>query len=44
MVIHAAQHDCVAAVRRQSGLAAARFDDRYVVELCVDDGDSRGWR
>src|SRR5262245_18234938 len=36
MVIHAAQHDRVAAVRRQSGLTAVRFDHRHIVEFGGD--------
>src|SRR5262245_65376719 len=32
MVVHAAQHDSVAAVRRQPGLAAVRLDHRDIVE------------
>ena len=37
MVIHATQHDRVAAIRRQSGLTAVRFHHRHIVDLGGDD-------
>jgi hypothetical protein len=37
MVIHAAQHDRVAAIWRQSGVTAVRFEHRHIAELGGDD-------